>query len=194
MTFRVLFLLIVNLPPWHQDIEEPGRIERLVRITSASWDAADRATCAGEPETCVPIWPPAYRDDLLLLKLAVAWEETKLARHVHEGRCRRWECDAQLRNGRIVHLARGPWQIQQSALTRDEWPRILGADQASTDAGAWASAKVLAHGFARCKTMHGAVSVYLTGRTCRHPEARRRMQTFYRLKRKAALLAEAQGD
>jgi hypothetical protein len=191
ITVRVLLLLLLALPPWWGDRQETGRIARLERIALATNGAVDRATCTNEPEECRPLWSVSERDDLTLLLVALAWHETRLARHIHENRCGRYECGPYFRDGKLYHASRGPWQLERSAFIAEQWDAVQGSDQTSTNAAAWGAVKVLAHGRRRCGTLRGAVSLYATGKRCSWSGADERMRTFRRLQRKAEEVRDA---
>jgi hypothetical protein len=186
MTLRVLVLLFLSLPPWHGDRKEPNRSDRIQTIALSTERATVQATCDLGDDECRPIWPDDRGSDLEILLAVVAWHETRLARHVHENRCRRWECGAYVRRGEVYFRSRGVWQIEESPLTSAEWHRIRGADQASTDAAAWAAAKALSHGLRRCGTLRGALSLYATGKRCSWSGADARMVTYKKLQKRAA--------
>ena len=191
MTLRVLTLVLLTLPPWWQDRKEENREDRIEIIAQATEHATDRATCRGQSETCRPLWPPEQRDDLILLLATLAWHETRLARHVHENRCRRWECDPYHSRGQLLHSSRGPWQVKRATLP-ERWEEIRGADLESTKLGAWAAARTLSLARRKCRTLPGAVSMYATGRECSWKGTAERMTTFRKLKRTARQIASRQ--
>ena len=188
MTLRVLVLLFLSLPPWWQDRQEENRSARIEVMARATEYATDRLTCNGQDEKCRPLWPLDQRDDLAILLATIAWHETRLAKHVHENRCRRWECDPYHAGGELLHSSRGPWQVKRAALP-EHWDRIQGSDLESTKLGAYAAARLLSYGRRRCGgTLAGAVSMYATGRDCAWEGTAERMRTFRKLKRTARKL------
>lgn len=189
MSLRLLLALLLSLPPWWQDRAEPGRAARLELVAQAMIYATDRATCTAEPSDCSPLWPPSQRDELLLLLVAMAWHESRFARHVHAGRCGPHECGARRVSGRIVHSARTVWQLERTALIAEEWPELEGLEEQPTMLAAWAASKVLSRSRAHCGTTAGTIAMYATGKRCRWRGAAERVRTVNRLRYQAAWIA-----
>jgi hypothetical protein len=172
-----LLALLFALPRYHQDTEsEMQRVARLTTVASSIALVSERATCTGayaSKEGCKAFWPGSVKE-LQRLLITQAYFETGLAQHVHEGRCRRNECDG----GR----ARGLWQVQRSGLVPwEQWERIKGADEASTRISAYYAARALSRGYNKCGTIEGAIAIYATGATCTWAGASKRFQFFERL-------------
>ena len=159
------------LPSWYGD-EEPAdhRTARLTTITEAIFDVSRAATCADdEVQDCERIWV-GRSSELSFLLLAQAYFETRLALHIHEGKCRSHlgECDS----GKAIGL----WQLQSGAhLPRERWQTLSGTDLEATTRAAHEAARALSRGRNYCRSVAGAISLYATGRTCRWPEAKTRL-------------------
>lgn len=193
MFTKTLLAAALRLSPWYGDTEtEEERLARLETIAQAINSAALRAVCAsegaalpplpgdaqsGEPEACAPIWRGDARQ-LAFLLLTQAYFETRLARHVHEGKCRvkQGECDG----GRATSL----WQLQAGAhLPKQRWEKLSGADLVSTTHAAYEASRALSRGRNHCGSLSGAISLYATGRTCRWKPAQERVAFLERLAR-----------
>jgi hypothetical protein len=182
-----ILALLLSYAPWYQDRQEPAedRRARLGVVAEAIDDATTRATCQGL-DPCTPIWP-GRPVELAAALARTGWFESRYARHIHEGRCGRWECDPfKLPSGRIVHRALSVWQVQPSRLVPTaEWRTIRGADYGATSRAAWAAARVLSASYRRCQApgrpaMLGAVSGYATGYSCRWSKAHGRVALIER--------------
>lgn len=179
---ETLFVILLGLPAHRTDNEEPGaRQERIHIIADAIVDASQRATCADAyaSSDCVPVWPLSTIE-LSALLVAQAYSESRLAKNVHEGKCRAWECDPtrSAYTGQVRHRARSLWQIHRSSPVESEWEHMLGADLASTKAAAWAAAKLLSRGYRACGNIGGAISRYAGIDGCQWSEADKRSR-FY---------------
>lgn len=159
----ILFAILAALPAWHGDVEDDfDRYSRLETVALAIEEAVQTADWPGES------------DELAVLLVTQAYMETRLAYHVHAGKCRPKECD----NGRAASL----WQLQYGAhLPQNEWERLKGIDYAATLKSAKLAAKYLSMGRRKCGSNAGAISLYATGRTCSWPGARHRIRLHERL-------------
>lgn len=183
-----ILALLLTYPAWHEDKtrEAPeDRKARMAVVAESIVDATTRATCLGL-SPCTPIWP-GKPEELAAALSRTGWLESRYARHVHAGRCRRYECDAtRLKSGRIVFRAASPWQVQSSSMVpAAEWRTIAGTDLGSTTRAAWAATRVLSASYTRCAMpgqagLAGAVSLYATGRTCRWPRSAQRVALIRR--------------
>lgn len=186
-----------TLTPWHGDVEtEQERRERLDTIATAIAEAVEIATCslpgevgdsgkAGkankgererpvseeskeEEERCRPMWRGDPRV-LAFLLLGQAYFETRLAEHIHAGRCRTklGECDG----GKAISL----WQLQSgSHLPKERWKTLSGTDLASTRWAALEAARIVGRSHNFCGSMSGAIALYATGKSCKWSPARKR--------------------
>jgi hypothetical protein len=190
MTREMVLSLLLGLPAHGLDAEDAAaRQARLSTVARAIELASQRATCSGEFESpdCQSIWS-GETEDLSLLLVTQAWWESRLARHIHEGRCRVFECDAfrSMRTGRIEHRARTLWQLQRTSLVVDEWSKMVGADLESTYHAAWGATKVLARGYRACGTIAGSIGYYSGAGRCTWSKSPRRVATFEALRFAAA--------
>jgi hypothetical protein len=185
--------VLLGLPAHHLDHEEPGaRRERLQVIADAVSEASLRATCTETywTQDCRPIWP-LLALDLGVLLVTQAYSESRLARNVHEGRCRAYECDPirSARTGLVEHRARSLWQIHRILPIESEWDRMQGSDLQSTTAAAWAATKLLSRGYRACGSISGAISRYAGIDGCQWTEAQNRARIFANLRQRAAKFA-----
>lgn len=186
---EVLLAALLSLQPWVGDAESAeDRATRLEVVAEAIEAAVLRATCqvsatgtpisglgagegaavpgsaaavlegAAEAEPCRRLW--AGDPELLgFLLVSQARFETHLALHVHQGRCRKAECDG----GR----ATGLWQLHAGPhLSREIWRTLAGTDLGSTSRSAWYAAVALSRGYNQCRSTEGAVGLFATGRSC----------------------------
>ena len=180
-------LVLLSLPAYHADKESSeARFHRLETIARAIDSASLEATCTGPfadaDEWCRPVWGGS-RAELAALLVAVAWHETRLARHIHEGRCAEYECDAvRLPDGRLFHRARSVWQLHASGLVPPPvWREIVGTAYYPTTRAAYAAASVLGAGVRRCGSVNGAVAFYAKGTGCRWSGAAPRVVLYRRI-------------
>lgn len=182
----LLLAILLSLPPAAADTENySARTARMSTIAQAIGAASSRATCAGWPEgsKCKPIWPGTQKS-LALLTLTVGWWESRFAQNVHAGKCKPYECDAARRAGRIVFLARTPWQMHKTGYTAHVWDKLIGTELEPTREAAWAAARILSDGRTSCGTNFGAVSRYANGR-CAWRGAHNRIRFFKKLSEKS---------
>jgi hypothetical protein len=171
-------------PPTETLVE---RVDRMTNIARAIEYAADRATCtrtfSGWTD-CQPIYlGPA--EDIEVPLISLGYQESGFLLRVHSGNCYTNECDAiRLTNGAIVHRARSPWQVHWNPSIKEEWQYMLGTDQWQTANAAWSAAVIYTKAFRRCRTVEGAVSGYAGWKTCRWPEAAKRVAFMDRVREK----------
>jgi hypothetical protein len=193
MFTKTLLAAALRLSPWYGETEtDEERLARLETIAQAINDATLFAVCAKdarplpplpgeakeeEGQPCTPVWRGDARQ-LAFLLLTQAYFETRLARHVHEGRCRvsQGECDS----GRATSL----WQLQAGGhLPKERWEKLSGADRAATTHAAFEATRALSRGRNHCGNLSGAISLYATGRTCKWQPAQERVAFLERLAR-----------
>jgi hypothetical protein len=183
---------MLALPAHDLDREDASaRKERLGVIAQAISEASMHATCSSEYalEDCRPVWP-LRPIELGVLLLTQAYAESRLARNVHEGNCRPYECDP-IRNamtGVVSHRARSLWQIHHIAPIESEWHLMQGSDLQSTTAAAWAAAKLLSRGYRACRSISGAIASYAGLRSCYWSQADSRARMYVSLRERATRL------
>jgi hypothetical protein len=165
----VLLKVLMAMPAYGLDHEtHEARAARMTIVAEAITQATAEATCnfgKVKPPDCRPAWPGSPVAMAVLLAATGRWESA-FALHVHEGRCRLklHECD----DGH----ARGPWQLHPEpcrgeqcgwAVTKELVDRIVGADDDSTDAGAWGAMVKLTNGLRQCHTVRGAINYFARG-------------------------------
>ncbi|MGC4070288.1 MAG: hypothetical protein QM784_37620 [Polyangiaceae bacterium] len=184
-----LIYIMMGLPAHHLDHEDSdARLARLSIIGEAVADVSAAATCssADTASQCQRIWPGTSLE-LGVLLVTQAYSESRLAKNVHEGNCRPYECDPVriAGTGEIHHRARSLWQIHHILPIEEEWERMSGANFASTRAAAWAAAKLLSRGYRACGTFVGAISRYAGVNGCHWSEAKQRSKLFEQLRARA---------
>jgi hypothetical protein len=184
-----LIYLMMGLPAHHLDREDSqDREARLTIIGNAIAEVAESATCTSATSgvECQRLWPGTPME-LSVLLVTQAYSESRLAKNVHEGNCRSYECDPVRvsRTGEIHHRARSLWQIHHVLPVEEEWDRMLGASFESTRAAAWAAAKLLTRGYRACGSFVGAISRYAGIDGCNWSEAKRRSKLFDHLRARA---------
>lgn len=188
-----LLAAAMTFPAWYGDKESAeDRQARLSVIAQAIDEAVGIATCRDpatsrraatsrgrsplrsrskrDADECKRFWHGSPRE-LGFLLLGQAFFETRLALHVHAGRCRVeiGECDG----GRSISL----WQLQSSYhLPVERWRTLSGTDLESTRKAAVEAARALARARNFCNgSLEGAIASYATGRSCRWKHAAQRM-------------------
>ena len=162
-------LALPGLPlPGETQTDWRARAEVIARAIDS---ATLHATCGGpyrETDWCKPVWR-RERSQLVAVLIVQGYFESRFAARVQAGRCRRDECDAiALPGGRIFHRARSYWQIHASPLVPwREWRTLAGIEFVPTADAAYAAARVVGHGYARCDSIDGALAIFATGRSCR---------------------------
>jgi hypothetical protein len=189
----VLLALMLSLPaPYGQKEEPEEREARLTTVAEAIDRASSKATCADQDadESCKPVWRGS-RLDLAMLLLTEAYWESRLAKNVHEGKCRAYECDPyQSRHGVLLHRARTLWQLQRSDPIAEDWDRMVGVDAESTTAAAWAATKLFSRAHQRCGSIAGAISLLAGGTRCSWSQTASRMRLFDTLSRRARAMLD----
>jgi len=172
--------MLLALSPAVSDREEDPeeRWDRMSNVAIAIDFAASEATCDGLEGTpleaepyCVPSYP-GTRWELAGALTAIAIDETRLARNVHEGRCAPHECDAVIRDGALFHRAVSPWQLHVSPLVPlAEWRAARGASLDATLTAARAATRVLAWPRSRGSSLRCSLSTYAGAPKCSWPRA-----------------------
>jgi len=177
--YELVLAVLLSLQPWKGDKAEIGRADRMATIADAIVTSADDATCFRKSsQECKVVWPGS-REQLAATLIAIGWNESHFAAHVHALKCRKGECDEATvlgDGGKPVRIfrARSPWQVHRSSLTSAYWDEIKGDDLASTRAAARAAALLLSGSLARCGSLKGAIAGYATGSSCTWGNAAKR--------------------
>lgn len=182
MTTELVLAMLLMLPPAYVDRDEEGRQERMGVIADAVSQATERASCSGEyasEKKCVAIWHGEPKQ-LAALLVTKGWHESRFAKNVHEGRCKKDECDPKMWRGVLVHAARSPWQFQRTSYASDLWKHTKGAGLGATRNAAFVAARILSEGKKRCRSNYGALAFYGI-QQCQWKGARRRYSTFVKL-------------
>lgn len=174
--------ILLSLQPSYNDAENwEQRSERMSVIAQSIDDAASKSTCSDSYATsdCVKVWP-GDKKSLVILLITKGYWESRFAKNVHEGKCYKYECDAYVVNGNVLHRARSPWQIQKTILvTKEEYEKMNSATLESTTMSATVATRYLALGMNKCHTIKGAMSIYSGAKTCNWNRVKAREQ-FYK--------------
>jgi len=121
------------------------------------------------------------------LTLANGWHESAYSLRIGRSECQRFECDPRkLRDGTLVHQARGYWQLHRNGLKLEQWQALHGP--ASLDAQATEAVKRVRAALFMCRGEPDEVLAAFrsfSGRGCRSPlkgEASR-VETYRKLMR-----------
>ena len=125
------------------------------------------------PSNCKLMWSGDPKR-LAFMLLGQAFLETRLALHVHQGKCRKGECDS----GKAISL----WQLQYGPhLSKEEWSTLAGTDVNATRRAALEASRALSRGYNYCRSIPGAISLYATGRHCTWEPALKRAYFIQKL-------------
>lgn len=175
-------MILLSLEPSYGDNESwQDRSARMEIVATAIDDASSRATCSDKYDTsdCKKIWPRDKKSLALLLVTKGFWE-SKFAKNVHEGKCRKYECDSFTVNGNLRHRARSPWQIQKTGLVTDaEYAKMNESNLESTTMSANVASRYLSNGMKVCNTIQGTIAIYGGVSSCTWQGAAPR-EAFYR--------------
>jgi hypothetical protein len=161
---QFILLVLLSLEPSYGDRETwDVRTERMGIIAKAIDDASSRATCsdAYANATCEKKWTGSKKE-LAMLLVTKGFYESRFAKNVHEGKCAKHECDAVVVNGKVIHLARSPWQIQRTPtlVSEAEYKLMSSASLEGTTTSANVATRYLSMGFKTCHTIQGAIAMY----------------------------------
>jgi hypothetical protein len=188
-----LLALMMSLPaPYGQEEDSQEREARLAIVADAIDHVSLKATCAEQEadERCEPVWH-GPRLDLALLLLTEAYWESRLARNVHEGKCRAYECDPyHSRHGVLLHRARTLWQLQRSDPIAEDWDKMVGSDIESTTNAAWAATKLFSRARQRCGSIPGAISLLSGCGQCSWSQTGSRMRLYRHLQRRVQVMLD----
>lgn len=160
---QYLIMVLLSLQPAYADKENwKERSGRLEIVAKAIDDASSKATCmdAYDITGCERKWQSSKKALALLLVTKGFWE-SKFAKHIHENKCRPYECDAYQAQGGLIHKARSMWQIQKTSLVSpEEYEKMKASTQVATNLSADVATRYLAIGMNQCRTIKGAISIY----------------------------------
>ena len=175
-------VLLSLQPPYGDGETWQQRSDRMAIVAEAIDDASSRATCSDKYESdkkCVRTWQKDKKSIALLLVTMGYWE-SKFAKNVHEGKCKKYECDPSISaDGSVYHKARSPWQIQKTGLeSKEEYAKMKSASLESTTISANVATRHLVLGMKQCGSIHGAMAIYGGASSCAWPGVSAR-ETFY---------------
>ena len=166
---KYITAILLSFEPSYSDKETwDERSARMEVIATAIDDASSKATCSDKyvAPDCEKTWPQSKKSIALLLVTKGFWE-SRFAKNVHEGKCRKFECDAYTVNGNRLHKARSPWQIQRTGLvSKEEYAKMNSSSLENTTLSANVAVRYLALGMKSCKTIRGAMSIYGGAKVC----------------------------
>lgn len=163
-------------------VRDDGHLQAYAAGTAS---AVEAATCSGDwsnTDWCQPVWRRSKRE-LAALLVNIGWFESGLLARIAANRCRPHECDAtKLLDGRIIHRARGTYQIQYTgAVSPTEWREMVGLSEYSFFVGGYAAARMLSAHERSCKSVSGAISGFATGGRCGWGGTPNRMAMYQKL-------------
>lgn len=154
--FEVILSMLTALQPFHKDVEAPeARKARMAVIATSIVQATEEATCTGafEKDGCKPKFK-GKPDELAIGLFTIAKFETRFAKHVHEDKCKPWECDAgQAKSLFQVHVTK--------TVPRDVWLKIGGTSPEATLLSARAAAAMWSKAW-QCGSLARAFAGYMT--------------------------------
>lgn len=176
-------VLLSLQPPYGDGETWQQRSDRMAIVAEAIDDASSKATCSDKYESdkkCVRTWS-RDKKSLALLLVTMGYWESKFAKNVHEGKCRKYECDPSIAaDGSVYHKARSPWQIQRTGLvSQDEYKVMNSATLESTVISANVAVRYLVLGMRQCGTIHGSMAIYGGAGSCAWPGVKNR-EAFYK--------------
>lgn len=170
-----LFSAALALP----GVQDNGHLSTYAESTVS---AVQAARCDGEWATvdfCKPVWFESP-EKLAALLVMTGYFESRLLERIAQGKCRAYECDAyRTRDGRLVHRARGVYQIQYTGFVEpDEWREMLGTGSWAFFTSSQVAARLMGAGMSRCKNVEGAIAAYATGGRCTWKGTTARMRVY----------------
>lgn len=170
--FEVILSMLTALQPFHKDVEEPeARKARMAVIAASITQATEEATCTGASakDGCKPKFK-GKPDELAIGLFTIAKFETRFAKHVHEDRCKPWECD--------VGRAKSLFQVHiTKAVPVEVWRRLGGTSPEATLQSARAAAAMWARAW-QCASLDRAFAGYMTSYCRATPEGERRAKDY----------------
>lgn len=163
-TASIILRVLLALPPHQEDTDWPYRDAELQPLAEAI------AQTAKTPQEAAGL-------------VTVAYEESRLARYVGDGRCHEGPPGARCDNGR----ARGYFQLWQVACPQAY--RFKAGTIASLKAEVVCARRLLVSGYKRCQSVNpagswaGAFAIYGTGHSCEAPWSEHRQSVFYTILR-----------
>jgi hypothetical protein len=145
-------VVLLALPPWYQDADEPKQ-QRLARLTPVAVEVAAAAHSLKYTEA----------DIIAAALLTLGWHESRWARYVGEGRCLDGPPGARCDPYRGVPQARTYWQVHRNACPA-AWRQRPGS-AAELQAAARCAAVHWQGAYGRCKrrAVHGPVAGAFSG-------------------------------
>jgi hypothetical protein len=170
--FEAILSMLVAMQPFHKDKEVPEeRSVRMAVIASSITQATEEATCTGTFAT--PDCKPKFKgkpDELAMGLFTIAKFETRFAKHVHEDKCKPWECD--------VGRAKGLFQVHVSkTVPRDVWEQLGGTSPEATLQSARAAATMWSRAW-QCGSLDRAFAGYMTSYCLATVEGKRRAKDY----------------
>lgn len=132
-----IYKILSETKPWHEDLtEDPEEREsRLRTLANSIYIAALSAVNTGQFA--------GSQEELEILMATVCWWETRLARRIHEGKCKPDECD----HGK----AKGLPQVQlASGVPEELWANSEGLEFKNTLSSMHAATFVLSNSWKKC--------------------------------------------
>jgi hypothetical protein len=195
-TIEIILAIILGLQAPLDGEPAQERLARLQTVATAIVDVSEASACTGNFSTpeCKPEWTRSPLE-LSVLLATKGYAESLFAKNVHEGKCKKTQCDPYSSGGKIYHKARTSWQIQKSGMVSDkEWKTMVGTDYRSTFTAATVAARILSRGYRSCKTVLGSMSFYAGVHSCEYSGVVKRHAMYQKLLKKAKKLQETPKD
>jgi len=162
--FTAILVMLRALQPFHMDVESAdARDARLEVIAWSIAQASKEMTCSEEFEKdgCVPKFK-GKPEELAMGLFTIGKFEARFAKHVHEDKCRPWECD--------VGQAKSLFQVHVTkTVPRNVWVQLGGTSKKSTLLSARAAAAMWSRAW-QCGSLDRAFAGYMTS-YCQATEA-----------------------
>lgn len=154
--FEAILSMLVATQPFHQDKEAPEqRSVRMAVIASSITQATEEATCTGTfaVSDCKPKFK-GKSDEIAMGLFTIAKFESRFAKHIHEDKCKPWECDAgEAKSLFQVHVTK--------TVPREVWERLGGTSPEATLQSARAAAAMWSQAW-QCSSLARAFAGYMT--------------------------------
>lgn len=138
--FKIILSILLSMPPSHHDTETDAERKQRLSVVAQSIVVASE----GDAEVAAFL-------------IMTGDKETKLARHIHEGRCKSYECDG--------GMAATLWQVWRlESMSEEHWESMQGSNLEATTAAARYAARLYRMKSNYCRSPIGGISAYATGR------------------------------
>lgn len=165
---HVIHVVVKSLP----GVVDEDHLDTVALAIAHAADNLTTCTPTAEKPDCTPEWTWG-RTELVASLITMGYWESRFIRRIGAGNCHKWECDAtKMPDGRIIHRARGFYQVQQSGLVKPhQWRNMVGITYDAQLTAAEVSGRIMSRNRARCNSRSGMISAYARGIGCTWPGA-----------------------